>query len=181
MKKFLITLCLLLLIPSLTQAAIYQNNAYNFKVNLPDTWTKPTDTTSDFPILISEDIPIGIIDIYIEDIQKAFGNNTFPSLKEANNTQSENMIDILISDLKANYPDVKIMSSEKTTINNQAAIVIVHSYSYMAEKEAIVVTAYWTVFIENGLLYSLKLQTEDTSNSHMGDFFKMCESVEITS
>jgi len=185
MKKLLLVLCLILFLPTLAQAQIYKNAALNFQVNLPDTWLEvpPEDDTQEvFPLLIrteEESRAVGIIDIYIENIQAAFGDNSFPSLTEASEAQIETMIDTLIADLKENYPDVTILSNEKTTINSLPAIVIVHSYSYTSNNKVIMVNAYWTVFIENNHLYSLKLQTDDTSNVHMNDFFKMCESVEL--
>lgn len=182
MKKLFLVLCLTLLLPTLSYAQDYQNDEFNFKVTLPDNWAEMVDTADSFPMLIRKDAEsnaVGVIDIYIENVQEAFATDTFPSLKGASESQIESMIDFLIADLKENYPDVKILSSEKTTINNLPAIVIVHAYSYTANNRVIVVNGYWTVFIENNHLYSLKLQTDDTSNTHMGDFFQMCESIEL--
>lgn len=179
MKKLFLILSFILLLPTLAQAQIYQNDTFIFNVNLPDNWLNAAETEDEFPILVNkieENNALGIIDIYAENIQEAFGANSFPSLLEASDRQAESMIDILISDLKENYPDVKILSNEKTIINNLPAIVIVHNYSYTADGKVVLVNGYWTVFIENNNLYSLKLQTDDNLNIHMNDFFQMCES-----
>lgn len=181
MKKTLLTLFFLLFITSACHAQVYENLPFNFKVTLPDNWEYKINQENYFPIFSQIEYPgqIGTITIYCGNPQEEIAYDMPNNLNYLIEAKKNYIIGLLTAKLLEEHPDAKITYSKNLILNGHQAIVINYDYTYDEGQGAVKVNGYWTVFVENSLYYSFKLQTQDSSGKHKRDFFEMCESFEF--
>lgn len=181
MKKLLLILTLLLSITTTAQAQIYENFPFNFKLKLPDNWQKTINQETYFPIFTQIEYPgqIGAITIYAGHPQKDVARDMPDHFNYLIEAKKEYILGLLIAKLLEEQPYAKVTYSKNLIFNDHQAMVINYNYVYDEGQGPVKINGYWTVFVRDGLYYSFKLQTQDSSGKHKRDFFQMCESFDF--
>lgn len=173
MKKFLFSLLILCMVPSIVLAKDYKNFQLNIFISYPDDWTLNEKISNNKFSVRSPDTTAMII-------AGSFYTNV-KSEMDFNKMKTEDLksfFDNSLANHKKRFPNSELLISKITTINNRKAIIFASRY-YNTHFNNIV-QYYDTTFLINNTIYNFSMMTTDeTANTSVPIYFNLLNSFNL--
>ena len=153
MKKLLLILTLLLILPLNTHAQAYKNHDYKFQIDLPQGWRVETQASNKQRFIFESNEQLTIIFAESHHAERDFKGTTFTDF---NQEERQKFLTTMVNHAQKSSPNGKVLSADWIDIADKNTALMVVTQSPPSEQAKYTVAC---SFIKNNIYYSFLMLT----------------------